>query len=390
LLSDGVETSGGCLERGLRILHVLPGFGYGTASTLTEIIPSLKREGATVEAVVLDYYGLGDAAACGKMNEVGVAFQEISLSKIHRWMHPRPLFRIRDLARIANRLGDTEADVIHCHGMLALAATLLSRHKAPVVTTFHGLTNRWSASQRCYRAAMGLADAVVALKAADIRAIQMWSRTDRVYLAKNCVDVSRWQRKLSTSTALRDVLGIPPDAFIVGLLGRLSKEKGFEPFLVSAARSMLTARGDGHVVVAGKGSEEKRLKRMIKQQSLTDRVHFLGYRHNMEDVYRTLDALAVPSDTETQPMVVLEAMACGVPVATFSVGALPEMLADGAGIVVPRGDFDVLVDALDDLRTSGTEQASLVETAHKRVRDKYDACTVARDLIQEVYLPLVS
>ena len=89
-------------------------------------------------------------------------------------------------------------------------------------------------------------------------------------------------------------------------------------------------------------------------------------------------------------MVVLEAMACRVPVVAFSVGALPEMLADGAGIVVPRGDFGALIDALDHLRISRAEQASLVETAHKRVWDKYDACTVARDLMQEVYLPLIS
>ena len=369
---------------------MLPGFGYGMASTLAEIIPSLKREGTTVEAVVLDYTGRGDAAACEKMNEVGVAFQEISLRRIRRWMHPRALFRIGDLVRIANKLCDTEADVIHCHGMLALAATLLCRHRAPTVVTFHGLTNRWSASQRCNRAAMGLADAVVALKAADIHAIQMWSRTSQIYFAKNCVNVSRWQRKFSASTALRDTLGIPRDAFVVGLLGRLSKEKGFEPFLVSAARSVLTTRGDAHVVVAGTGGEEKRLKRVIKQQSLTNRVHFLGYRHNMEEVYRTLDALAVPSNTETQPMVVLEAMACGVPVAAFSVGALPEMLADGAGIVIPQGDFSALVDALDRLRTSRAEQANLIETAHKRVRESYDARTVARDLIREVYLPLLS
>ena len=369
---------------------MLPGFGYGTASTLAEIIPSLERQGATVSALVLDYGGLRDAAACKKLDEAGVAFQEISLRGIRRWMRPKALFRTGDVVRIARRLCDMEADIIHCHGMLALGASLLSRHPAPVVTTFHGMTNRWSVSQRCYRAAMGLADAVVALKAADIRAIQRWSRRGQIYLAKNSVNVPRWQQQLAASTTLRDVLGIPRDAFVVGLLGRLSKEKGFEPFLVSAARSGWLRRVDAHVVVAGMGAEEKRLKRLIERQALTERVHFLGYQHSMGNVYCTLDALAVPSDTETPPMVVLEAMACRVPVVAFSVGALPEMLADGAGIVIPRDDFGALVGALDRLRTSRAKQASLIETAHKRMRDKYDACIVAQDLIQEVYIPLIS
>ena len=388
--SDGVKTCGGNLKRDLRILHVLRGFTYGVASALAEIVPELERQDATVNVVVMSDGRLDDTAALKRLDEVGVAFQEISISRIRGWMHPKPLFRIGDLVRIARRLGDAEADIIHCHGPLSLGASLLSRHRAPVVTTFHGMTNRWSISQRGYRAATGLADAVVTLKGEDVRAIQRWTRSGRVYLARNGVDVSRWQRKLPSSETLRGVLGIPRDAFVIGVPARLSKEKGVEPFLVAAARSGWLARADAHVVVAGTGPEEERLKRLIERQALAERVHFLGYQHDMRCVYRTLGALAVPSDTESQPMVVLEAMACRVPVVAFSVGALPEMLADGAGIVVPRGDFDALIDALDCLRMSRTEQVSLAEKALKRVWGRHDSRTVARDLIQEVYLPLIS
>jgi glycosyltransferase involved in cell wall biosynthesis len=238
---------------------------------------------------------------------------------------------------------------------------------------------------------MGLADAVIALKEADARAIRRWSRSGQVYLARNGLDISRWHQKLAASKTLRDVLGIPQDAFVVGVLSRLSKEKGIEPFLLAAASSGWLARADAHVIVAGTGPEEKRLKGLVnRQKTLAERAHLLGYQPDMENVYRTLDVLAVPSDTESQPMVVLEAMACRVPAVAFSVGALPEMLADGAGIVVPRGDFDALINALDRLRMSPGERASLVEMAHKRVGDEYNVFSVARDLMLRVYVPLIS
>ena len=89
-------------------------------------------------------------------------------------------------------------------------------------------------------------------------------------------------------------------------------------------------------------------------------------------------------------MVALEAMACGVPVAAFAVGALPEMLADGAGLLVPRGAFDHLTDALDRLRTSPEERVAIIDAARRRVRESYDADTVARDLLETIYRPLIA
>lgn len=384
--SDGARTCAG----DLRVLHVLGEFTYGTASAVAEIVPQLEQQGATVSVLILSDVRSDVSSARQRLDETGVSFREISITRIRRWMHPKVLFRIGDIVRIARRLADAEADIIHCHGSLSLAAILLGRNRARVVSTFHGMTNRRSVSQRGYRAAMGLADTVIVLKGQDLRAIQRFPWSARVYLARNGVNVPRWQQKLATSEGLRGVLEIPRDAFVVGLLGRLSKEKGIAPFLLAAGRSGWLVRANAHVVVAGDGPEGERLKRLIEQQALAERVHFLGYRNDLEDVYRTLDALAVPSDTESQPMVVLEAMACRVPVVAFSVGALPEMLEEGAGIPVPSGDYCALIDALDRLRVSSAMQSGLVETAYRQVSEKYAACTVARDLMQNVYLPLIS
>lgn len=387
---SGAEPCERRVERGIRVLHVLRDLSYGTASTVAEIAPQLEQQGALVNIVALSDGRLDVTSTRKMLDKMGVAFQEIPIRSIRRWMRPKSLFRMGDLARVAKKLGDLEADIIHCHELLSLGASLLSRHRGRVVATFHGMPNRGSLSQRCYRAAMGLADTVITLKDADARAIHRWSKSQQICLARNGLNVSLWEQRLAKSKTLRGVLGIPGDAFVVGVIGRLSKEKGIEPFLAAATCSGWLTRADVHIVVAGNGQEEDRFKRLSEQQGLAGRVHFLGYRSDIENLYCTLDVLAVPSNTESQPMVVLEAMACRVPVVAFSVGAIPEMLMDGAGIEVPWGDFDALIDALDSLRMSCVKQASLVENAYKRVRGKYEASEVARKLMQEVYLPLIS
>jgi glycosyltransferase involved in cell wall biosynthesis len=391
LRSNGVDrTEERHQGRGLRILHIVRAGGYGTISAVAEIVPELEHQGAMIRVIVLNDGRIGWTSTHRKLDAAGVTFREIPIRRIRKWMHPKVVFRVRDVARIVRRLTAAEPDIIHCHGLLPLIAGLFCRHQALIVTTLHGLTNYRSLTQRSFRAITGLSDAVIALKKADAHAIKRWSKQAQVYLANNGVDASRWQQKLAASRTLRDALGIPRDAFVVGVLGRLSKEKGITPFLAALVRSNWLTRSDAHILLVGAGPEKRRIERLIKQQSLAQRTHFLGYREDMENVYRTLDALAVPSATESQPMVVLEAMACRVPVVAFSVGSIPDIMADGAGIPVNPGDYGAFTKALDRLRVSSATRSALIETAHSKLLEEYSACTVARDIMHNIYLPLIA
>ncbi len=67
---------------------------------------------------------------------------------------------------------------------------------------------------------------------------------------------------------------------------------------------------------------------------------------------------------------------------------MPTMLADGAGVLAPRGEFVRLVEALDRLRTSPEGRAALIKAASCRVKEAYEVAAVARDLLDTVYRPL--
>ena len=120
------------------------------------------------------------------------------------------------------------------------------------------------------------------------------------------------------------------------------------------------------------GAESQAYAVELREQgkTLAGRVIFAGYRADMPAVLNALDVLVVASRTETAPMVLLEALACGVPVVSTPVGRAPELLADGtAGRLFPIGDSHalakILLPLLDspELRTAMSRSAREIAVA---------------------------
>lgn len=154
--------------------------------------------------------------------------------------------------------------------------------------------------------------------------------------------------------------------FTIGFVGRLSREKGLHILLQAMAR--MSAHRP-RLVVAGAGPESESLKAQAESLALGERVEWLGYvpHDRVVDIYRRLDLLAIPSLTvlgrrEQFGRVVVEALACGVPVVTSDTGELPALVAaTGGGWVTPEGDEMALASLLDMLqgdRTAIRERAA--------------------------------
>jgi glycosyltransferase involved in cell wall biosynthesis len=138
----------------------------------------------------------------------------------------------------------------------------------------------------------------------------------------------------------RRSLGLTPGAKLVGAVGRLSPEKG-QRFLVEAFAALHRERPDSDrsLILVGDGPDETTLRALVAERGLGERTRFLGLRADGARIVGALDVLVLPSLTEAMPVVALEACAYRTPIVSSAVGAMPEILRDGAaGWLAAPGD----------------------------------------------------
>ena len=146
---------------------------------------------------------------------------------------------------------------------------------------------------------------------------------------------------------IRELLALPPDAKLVVQIGRLTRSKRNDLLIAAAAK---LAESDGvHVLFVGEGDQSKALAKQVAEMGLEKRVRFWGYREDIPQVLAAADLLALTSDKEGLPIVLLEAMALQCPIVSTSVGEIPRALRDGQdGWLVPPEDLGALTTAIRD------------------------------------------
>jgi len=138
--------------------------------------------------------------------------------------------------------------------------------------------------------------------------------------------------------AVRRQLGIPGDAFVVGHLGRLAPEKNLE-FLAHAVAEFVAGDARAHFLVIGTGPSEKVIRDTFARAGLAARLHVLGILQGRQlaDALHAMDVFAFASLSETQGMVLTEAMAAGLPVVALDAPGAREVVEDGVNGRLLRG-----------------------------------------------------
>ncbi len=179
---------------------------------------------------------------------------------------------------------------------------------------------------------------------------------DRCLLIENGIDTADYARR-SSAAAAKQRLGIPPERQVIGAVGRLSAEKGFDQ-LIRSADQLLRRGHDLELLILGEGDEATHLQALINQLGRSGRCRLLGYQADLRPSYEAMDVFALSSLREGLPNVLLEAMALEVPVVATAVAGVPRLIRDGHnGVLVPPGDTDALTDALHRLLSDADLQS---------------------------------
>ena len=193
---------------------------------------------------------------------------------------------------------------------------------------------------------------------------------ERCLLIENGIDLSQYARTLSTAEA-KQRLGIPPERLVIGAVGRLSAEKGFD-LLVRAADQLLHRERDIELLILGEGDEAMRLQSLIGQLGRVGRCRLLGYHSDLRPFYEAMDVFALSSIREGLPNVLLEALALEVPVLATAVAGIPRLIEDGHnGLLVRAAALDPLTNGLDRLLGDAGLRDRLRRAGRRTVETRY-------------------
>ena len=166
--------------------------------------------------------------------------------------------------------------------------------------------------------------------------------------------------------------------WLAAYVGRLSSEKGPDLFLDTLI-PLCQRYPQVHAVMLGEGPERHELQARIDAAGLADRITLPGFQRDMRAWMPRLDALVISSRTEGTPMILLEAMQDGVPVAAFAVGGIPDVIEHGRnGLLAAPLAAHELGRQLEALLLDPAQAAELVARARQTQRERYHLPTLAQ------------
>ncbi|ENA33150.1 MULTISPECIES: glycosyltransferase [Pseudomonas] len=194
---------------------------------------------------------------------------------------------------------------------------------------------------------------------------------DYIETLYNRIDVAAIQGQVLHGEQAREALKLPQDAWIVGNVGRLHPDKDQATLLKGFAQALPSLPAHALLAIVGKGRLEEELKDLARELAIADRVVFLGQVADARCYFKAFDAFALSSDHEPFGMVLLEAMAAGVPIIATACGGAREII-DGVGLLFPLRDTEALSGGLMHLsRLSPSQQSACVQHMRERLDDRF-------------------
>lgn len=323
---------------------------HGVTTYLLDVLPALKRIGA-------------DVAACF-LREAHPAAKSLRAHDIQVWFLDSrrfDLFVSRQVYELVRRGG---YDILHCTQFRASIigrALARARNGPGVVLHVHDLTMPPLPVRVMNRALARPADLGICVSeaASEIAVRGYYVSPGRVRVLYTGIDTRVFRPPAASERAgIRAELGISASAPVLCLVGRFHPVKGHRD-MIRMQRIISRRRPDCLLLLAGDGPERPACESLARELGLSDSVRFLGNRDDVARLLAAADVGVVPSRSEGLSRAAIEANLCGLPVVAFAGGGVAEALADPAcGELVPPGDHDAFVDAVDRaLRSAGSPSA---------------------------------
>lgn len=272
----------------------------------------------------------------------------IKLAKISFARSPFSFKNFIAYKQVSKLMRQNHYDIVHCNTPMGGVVGRLVSHKVKIPYTiyqahgFHFFKGAPLFNWLCYypveRFLARYSDLLITINQEDFKAAQKFSAKKVVLVNGVGIDVSRFISIADKNPDLRKKLGISQNAFVLLSVGELNKNKNHIAVL-QALRKLNNP--EIYYVTCGKGPKSESLTNFIKHSGLEKNVILAGYQSNITDFYRMADAFINPSLREGLPSVVMEAMACKLPVLASSIRGHKDLLPDSKFLFSPNNSEEI-------------------------------------------------
>ncbi len=350
----------------------------GPARQALSLSKALAAEYPTILAA-----GVPEASE-GELSDPSVPVQRVPLVR-----EVQPLTDARAFRAVRALVAQTQVKLVHTHmakaGTIGRSAARTVPAHPRLVHTFHGhvLEGYFHGGVaagfiRAERALGRFTDALVAVSP-QIRDQLLdlgIGRPDRWHVIPLGFDLSGFFNVPPRSGELRRHIGVPPATPLIGVVGRLVPIKDHKTLFTAVA-----GLAQVHLVVLGDGELRDELRVLAQQLGIAERVHFVGWWHDMPLAMSDLDVVALTSRNEGSPVALIEALAAGVPVVATDVGGVRSVVEDGvSGFVVAPGRSAAVREALEALLHDPLLRRRFGEAGREFVRPRFGFDRLVKDV----------
>lgn len=349
-----------------KVLFILPSLAAGGAEKISvQLVNNIDRSKFIIGLVLFERKG-------EFLKDVSLNTHIYNLGKKNRYSFPWLVFKLAKIIR--NTSPSILISSIVYANFVVLLARAISLRKIPVIITEHSVPHIAMKSQRMHPVRYCLyhflypkADRIIAVSKGLKNELSARCKihSEKVRVIYNGVDVEDIRRLAKETVKLHCSDSIPR----IIAVGRLITTKGYA-YLLKAVKRVRQSR-PVHLFVLGKGERRKELEELARELGIRDSVSFMGFQENPYKYIANADLFVLSSVRESFGIVLVEAMACGVPVVATRCPYGPgEIITDEEnGLLISVGDIDALVNAILRLLKDKPLRERFVEAGRKKAED---------------------
>ncbi|HHW70100.1 MAG TPA: glycosyltransferase [Clostridiales bacterium] len=347
----------------MKVLHIINNLGSGGAEKLIEeLVPRInKKEGFKVDVLLLTdrknvfYKNLED-------NNI-----KVDIISLRKPRSPKNIFHIR------RHILEGRYDVVHAHLFptiywTSIASRLILKNKPKFVLTEHSTYNR-RRGKKCLRYLEKFIyssyDKIISISQQTQNNLISWlmpkqNEVDKFIVIENGIDIEKFKNAKPYKKS-EFFYGFDESIKLVCMTGSFSQQKD-QPTLIKAMKELPQ---NVHLLLIGEGPLKQKNEKLAKEIGVDNRVHFLGFRDDVDRIFKTSDIIVLSSHWEGFGLVAAEGMAAGKPVIVSNVPGLTDVV-DGAGILFDKGNEKDLANKINSLLTDAGKYKEISQLCFKR------------------------